>query len=71
MIKTHEIEITKEQLEDINGSSMFVANSKEIKKDDYVLFKTQESTLLSKIELTFNEEGIQDGYTLLKVRKLD
>lgn len=67
MIKTHTVGLNTEQYNDVNGSMLYITNIKEVEKGDYILFKTQEQAFMTRIEFIYTYEGLQEGYSLLKL----
>lgn len=71
MPKTHEIVLNTEQYNDVNGTMLYISNIDSVGKGDYILFKTQEQAFMTKVEVIYNYEGLQEGYVLLKLIKIN
>lgn len=71
MTKTHEIKVFKEKYDDINGSLLLITDIKNVEKGDYILIKSEENSFMTKVDLTYNYEGLQEGFVLLKLIKIN
>lgn len=71
MTKTHEVKVAKEKYDDINGSSLLITNVKNVEKGDYILIKSEENAFMTKVDFIYNYEGLQEGYVLLKLLKVN
>lgn len=71
MPKVYEVVLNTEQYNDVNGTMLYIANISSIDKSDYILFKTKEQAFMTKVEVIYNYEGLQEGYVLLKLNKIN
>lgn len=71
MPKVYEVVLNTEQYNDVNGTMLYIANINSIEKGDYILFKTKEQAFMTKVEVIYNYEGLQEGYVLLKLNKIN
>lgn len=71
MPKVYEVVLNTEQYNDVNGTMLYISNISSIDKSDYILFKTKEQAFMTKVEVIYDYEGLQDGYVLLKLNKVN
>lgn len=76
MVKQHDIKVSIERYSDmISGNLYIVLENKEYEKGDYILVrkdsKEVEEQMMCMIEFVNHDEGLQEGYVLLKLNKIN
>lgn len=76
MVKQHDIKVSIERYSDmISGNLYIVLEDKTYEKGDYILVrkdsKEVEEQMMCMIEFVNRDEGLQDGYVLLKLNKIN
>lgn len=76
MVNQHEIKVSINKFENMKSNDKYIiTENKGFKQNDYCLVrkdsKETEEVMLCKVEFAQIEDGLQDGFVLLQLRKID
>lgn len=71
MVKVHEVSTEGDKLEKINTTRIFVTDLEKVEKGDFVFFKTLEMTFMTKVVEIYEDEGLKEGFKILKLNEVN